>query len=107
MQTPPISHSQPDYNSASARCTTNLTIMSEVENDPNSKSEEKVRLRVKAEVDNQTTLEATEESTADAANNMTQEQKSSMRAMRQGSILVIAGKLFEIVPKTYESVSFE
>ena len=107
VQTPPMSHSQPDCNSASARCTTDLTIMSEVGNDPNPKSEGNVRLRVKAEVDNQTILEATKESIMDVANSMTQEQKSSMRAMGQGSISVIAGKLSEIVPKKYESVPFE
>ena len=107
VQTLPMSHSQPDCNSASARCTKNPTIMSEVENDPNPKSEEKVRLRVKTEVDSQMILEATKESTVDGANNITEEQKSSMRAMGQGSILIIAGKLSEIAPKAYEPVAFE
>ena len=52
MQTPPPSHSQPDCTSASERCTTKLTIMSEVESGPDPKSEENVRLKVKADVDN-------------------------------------------------------
>ena len=81
--------------------------MSGFENDPNPKPEEKMRLRVKAEVDNQTILEATKESIMDVVNSMTQEQKSIMRAMGQGSISVIAGKHPEIVPKKYESVPFE
>ena len=52
-------------------------------------------------------MEATEESTVDAANNMTLEKTLGMRAMGQGSISVVAGKLSEVVPKAYESVPFE
>ena len=66
-----------------------------------------MRLRVKTEVDSQTILEATKESTVDGANNITEEQKPSMKAMGQGSILIIAGKLSKIAPKAYESVPFE
>ena len=52
MQTPPLSHSQPDCNSASERYSTKLTVMSAVESGPDPKSEENVRLKVKADVDN-------------------------------------------------------
>ena len=81
--------------------------MSEVENDLDPDSKEKVRLSVKADVENHAMMEAMEESTADAANNMTLDQNSSMRAMGLGSISVIAGKLSEIVPRANESVPFE
>lgn len=76
-------------------------------NGPNAKSEEKVWPRVKAELDSQTLSEATKDLTMDAANSMTQEQKSSMRAAGQGSISIIAGKLSEIAPEEHESVPFE
>ena len=66
-----------------------------------------MRLRAKAEVDSQSILEATKKSTMDAANSMTQEQKSSLRAVGQGSISIIAGKLSETVLEEYESVPFE
>ena len=62
---------------------------------------------MKAAVDSQTILEAAEESNMDATNNMTLEQNSSMKAIRQGSISVIAGKLSEVVPKGHESLPFE
>lgn len=63
--------------------------------------------RVKAELDSQTLSEATKDLTMDAANSMTQEQKSGMRAVGQGSISIIAGKLSEIAPEEHESVPFE
>ena len=107
MQSLTMCHSQPDCNSASGRCNTNLIIVSGVENDTELKLRKTVRLRVKEAVDNQTMLEAAEESNMDATNNMTLEQNSSMRAIRQGSISVIAGKLSGVVPKAYESLPFE
>ena len=62
---------------------------------------------MKADAENQTILEAAEESNMDATNNMTLEKSYSMGAIRQGSISIIAGKLSEVVPKGHESLPFE